>query len=130
MKITFKFSPFNWFRLLADHAEKSLEDNKTRLSKRDLDLRNTTDRVLQLETQVAESQRQVQLQHDEISRLRNTLASLDQEKDALQASVEDKTERIVRLEEELITKVPSQSCSAENFKMKKKKKEKKKKENS
>ena len=89
--------PFS-LRLLAEQAERSLEDSQARLALREGSLRTTEDAVAQLEQQVQDLQRTNATDLDEITRLRATISSLDREKDLLQSEVDDKTERMVQLE--------------------------------
>lgn len=66
---------------------------------------------------LAELSRHGSSQSDEVAVLQNAIASLDREKDALQDAVDQKTESMVLLQEQLHSKVAkiSQSCSQGTF---------------
>jgi len=91
--------------LLAEQAERSLQDNQTRLNLRESDLLASSDHVHQLESLVSDLQHTSHADQEEIRRLRSTIAALDNEKDTLQIGVDDRTEKLVNLETDLTAKV-------------------------
>ncbi|KAK2148603.1 hypothetical protein LSH36_489g00052 [Paralvinella palmiformis] len=91
-------------RHLTEQAERSLQDAQKHLSRRESDLEISSDHIHQLEVRIADLQHTSLADQDEIRRLRNTIASLDQEKDNLAMGVDEKTERIVTLEQDLSVK--------------------------
>lgn len=54
---------------------------------------------------------------EEISKLRLTISALDREKDNLQIEIDDKAEKLVQLEEELLLKVIKTKESTSNPKL-------------
>ena len=91
-------------KLLADQAERSLEDHQVRLARKEADLRNNEEKVIQLEVQVNDLQRSYQNNLEDMSKLRSTVGALDQEKDHLQSHVDDKAERIVDMSNRIAMK--------------------------
>jgi len=98
-------------RHLTEQAERSLQDAQKHLSRRESDLEISSDHIHQLEVRIADLQHTSLADQDEIRRLRNTIASLDQEKDNLAMGVDEKTERIVTLEQDLSVKVLHESMT-------------------
>ena len=88
-------------RLLGEQAERNLEDAHKRLSQKESELMNTQSQIRLTEDKV------VGLAHypEEVIKLKSTISSLDREKDVLQMDMDEKTERLVQLEEELLLKV-------------------------
>ena len=92
-------------RLLAEETEKSLEDAQKRLSRRERDLLSQEERGTALEDRCAELNRANQMAKDEIVTLRATISAMDREKDSLQHTVDEKTEKIAHLNEDILQKV-------------------------
>ncbi|XP_070554439.1 centrosomal protein of 135 kDa-like isoform X2 [Ptychodera flava] len=88
-------------RLLAEQAERSLEDHQRRLTKKTGELQAAEDLASRLEERLSEVTTTNTVQREEIANLRGTIASLDKEKDLLQTAVDEKTEKIVILETDL-----------------------------
>ncbi|XP_076445989.1 centrosomal protein of 135 kDa-like isoform X2 [Babylonia areolata] len=88
-------------KLLVEEAEKSLDETKHRLSRREKELHSMEQRSAALEDQLAQAQRCTAGQRDEISAMRNTLAAVDREKDGLQMAVDDKAEKVSMMNAEL-----------------------------
>jgi len=91
--------------MLAEETEKSLEETQKKLARRDKELQSQEDRCLTLEERNAELTRANQIAREEISNLRMTISSLDREKDSLQHGVDDKTEKMARLSDDMLQKV-------------------------
>ncbi|KAK3100318.1 hypothetical protein FSP39_018085 [Pinctada imbricata] len=91
-------------KLLAEETEKSLEETQKRLSRRDRDLQSTEERCVMLEDRCADLNRGNQMARDEISTLHATINAMDREKDSLQHTVDDKTEKIANLNEDILQK--------------------------
>ena len=91
--------------MLAEQSERSLGDTQSRLTKTASELRGAEEKAMRLDDQVSDLTRQEQRDRDEISRLKMTISALDREKDALQSTVDEKTERIALLTDELGNRV-------------------------
>ncbi|XP_006816961.1 centrosomal protein of 135 kDa [Saccoglossus kowalevskii] len=89
-------------RLLAEQAERSLEDHQRRLNKKSGELQASQELSDRLEKKLGEVSDSNSANRGEIAQLRGTIASLDREKDILQVTVDEKTEKIVALETELL----------------------------
>jgi chromosome segregation ATPase len=89
---------------LTDQAERSLDEQQRRLSRKETDLRTVNEKYKILEDRMADLSRINQDTRDEVSRLRATIGALDREKDSLQAMIDDKTERLAMLDDEFKTK--------------------------
>ena len=96
---------FWYFRLLAEETEKSLEDTQKRLGRREHTVQEQEEKILQLEERCAELNRVLHNTKDEAGQQRMTISSLDREKDGLQLAIDEKTEKIARLNEDLLAKV-------------------------
>lgn len=96
---------FNYHRLIAEETEKSLEDSQKRLSQRERELHNQEERGLALEEKCGELKRALEIAKDDISQLRATINAMDREKDSLQHTVDEKTEKIAHLNEDILHKV-------------------------
>lgn len=103
-KIT-KMLFFDYHRLIAEETEKSLEDSQKRLSQRERELHNQEERGLALEEKCGELKRALEIAKDDISQLRATINAMDREKDSLQHTVDEKTEKIAHLNEDILHKV-------------------------
>ncbi|XP_077983787.1 centrosomal protein of 135 kDa-like [Glandiceps talaboti] len=91
-------------RLLAEQAERSLEDHQRRLTKKSGDLQASQELSSRLEEKLAEVSDANTANRQEIAGLRGTIAALDREKDSLQMTVDEKTEKIVAAENSLLDK--------------------------
>lgn len=96
---------FDYHRLIAEETEKSLEDSQKRLSQRERELHNQEERGLALEEKCGELKRALEIAKDDISQLRATINAMDREKDSLQHTVDEKTEKIAHLNEDILHKV-------------------------
>ena len=94
----------NRHRLLAEQAERSLEEQTLALDRKEIELRNAEDKLATLERHVDTLSVTSKGDRDEITTLRATIAALDREKDVLQAAVDEKTEKVAQLEEALYSK--------------------------
>ena len=92
-------------RLLVEEAEKALDETRHRLARREKALQKQEERCASLEDQLTHTQHNLAVQRDELSAMRATLAAVDREKDSLQMSVDDKTEKVSMLNAELNEKV-------------------------
>ncbi|XP_036377258.1 centrosomal protein of 135 kDa isoform X2 [Megalops cyprinoides] len=86
-------------RLLQEQVEQSLSDCQHRLSVKTDELHAAHAQIQKLEEQIGELSRR-----EQVTALQKTLTFLDREKDALQDAVDQKTERIVVLQDELASK--------------------------
>ncbi|GAB1601649.1 centrosomal protein of 135 kDa-like [Argonauta hians] len=91
-------------RLLAEESERSLSDIQRRLKHREDDLRTQSAKMNNLEEQLQEYEKISHQNHNEISQLQSTINALDREKDSLQMTVDEKTERLASFREELLLK--------------------------
>ncbi|XP_052721801.1 centrosomal protein of 135 kDa-like isoform X1 [Crassostrea angulata] len=91
-------------KLIAEETEKSLEDSQKRLSHRERELHNQEERGLALEEKCGELKRALEIAKDDISQLRATINAMDREKDSLQHTVDEKTEKIAHLNEDILHK--------------------------
>ncbi len=88
-------------RLLTEQAERTLDDNTATLNRKEQELRSTEDKMTTLEHQLDSMTVTSRGDRDEITTLRATIAALDREKDLLQGQVDERTERIAQLEQDL-----------------------------
>ncbi|KAL8598704.1 hypothetical protein ACOMHN_033268 [Nucella lapillus] len=88
-------------RLLVEDAEKSLDEARHRLARREKELQSQQERCAALEDQLSHTQHSLTVQRDEFSAMRSTLVSVDREKDALQMAVDEKTEKVSVMNAEL-----------------------------
>jgi len=79
--------------VLADQAERAAKDQQALLEHKDSDLRSMEEHIRLLEEQVSSLKRVSDTDRDELSKLRETVAELDREKDELQIAVDEKTEQ-------------------------------------
>ncbi len=100
----FRTNSIKHCRLLAQQAERSLQEQTHNLNAREAELRNADEKIAALETRIATVSAATQGDLDEMTALRTTISALDREKDALQAAVDEKTEKVVQLEEALYAK--------------------------
>ncbi|XP_076808288.1 centrosomal protein of 135 kDa-like isoform X2 [Clavelina lepadiformis] len=88
-------------RALKTQVEASLDNTQRNLSRKSTDLALSEDRVRTLENRVSELLDTASKQTEEAAGLRATATSLDREKDALQAALDERTERAASLDEQL-----------------------------
>ncbi|XP_053399484.1 centrosomal protein of 135 kDa-like isoform X2 [Mercenaria mercenaria] len=91
-------------KMLAEETERGLEDTQKRLARRESELAAQEERCARLEDRIAELQRTLAHSTDENSDIRRTVSQLDREKDNLQINVDEKTEKIANLNEEVLLK--------------------------
>ena len=102
-------------RMIAEETEKSLEDTQKRLSMRERELHNQEERGVALEDKCQELKRALEIAKDDISQLRVTINSMDREKDSLQHTVDEKTEKIAHLNEDILLKVTHKQFSSDIY---------------
>ena len=90
--------------MLAEETERGLEDTQKRLNRRESELSAQEERCNRLEERIAELQRGLTINKDENNDLRSTASKLDREKDSLQINVDEKTEKMANLNEEILLK--------------------------
>ena len=93
------------FRVIADQAERSLQEHQQRLNKKEGDLRLLEERCARQDERINDLQRAIRIKEEDVVHLRGTINAIDSEKDALQITVDEKTERIAELEQDSIDKV-------------------------
>ncbi|XP_035680916.1 centrosomal protein of 135 kDa-like isoform X2 [Branchiostoma floridae] len=91
-------------RLLAEQTEASLEDCQRRLTRKVGELQQAEERGHSQAERIDDMNRVTANLKDEIAQLRGAVSSLDREKDGLQMNVDEKTERVVGLEENVANK--------------------------
>ncbi|OWF52870.1 centrosomal protein of 135 kDa-like isoform X1 [Mizuhopecten yessoensis] len=91
-------------KMLAEETEKSLEETQKRLNNNEKNLHLQGNRNAEVEDRNSELSRSNQLSREEIAQLRTTISALDREKDSLQHAVDDKTERMARLTDDILHK--------------------------
>ncbi|XP_066287957.1 centrosomal protein of 135 kDa-like isoform X2 [Branchiostoma lanceolatum] len=91
-------------RLLAEQTEASLEDCQRRLTRKVGELQQAEERGHSQAERIDDLTRVTANLKDEIAQLRGAVSSLDREKDGLQMNVDEKTERVVGLEENVVNK--------------------------
>ena len=101
--------------MIAEETEKSLEDTQKRLSMRERELHNQEERGVALEDKCQELKRALEIAKDDISQLRVTINSMDREKDSLQHTVDEKTEKIAHLNEDILLKVTHKQFSSDIY---------------
>lgn len=74
-------------RTLQEQTDRALADSQGQLHQSEIEVRNSQERVTQLEKDRARLDQEVARLKDEISVIRATLAQVDQEKDGLLVSV-------------------------------------------
>uniref|UniRef100_A0A3Q1FNH4 Centrosomal protein 135 n=1 Tax=Acanthochromis polyacanthus TaxID=80966 RepID=A0A3Q1FNH4_9TELE len=96
----------NALRLLQEQMEQSLSDTQHRLSVKMNELHAAHEQIEKLEQRMGEYLSQQSSKHrEEVAVLHKSVSALDREKDALQDEVDQKTEKLVVLQEELSKKV-------------------------
>ncbi|XP_019624383.1 PREDICTED: centrosomal protein of 135 kDa-like [Branchiostoma belcheri] len=91
-------------RLLAEQTEASLEDCQRRLTRKVGELQQAEERGHTQAERIDDLTRVSTNLKDEVAQLRGAVSSLDREKDGLQMNVDEKTERVVGLEENVANK--------------------------
>ncbi|WAQ97982.1 CP135-like protein [Mya arenaria] len=91
-------------KMLAEETDRGLEETQKRLARRESELNAQEERCARLEERIGELQRVIARSGDENSGLRGTISQLDREKDNLQISVDEKTEKVANLNEEVLLK--------------------------
>ncbi|XP_007259577.3 centrosomal protein of 135 kDa isoform X1 [Astyanax mexicanus] len=91
-------------RLLQEQMEKSLAEIQHRLSVKTNEIQVAHQQIDKLEEKITELSRHGSSQNDEVAALHSAIASLDHEKDALQEIVDQKTESMVLLQDQLQVK--------------------------
>ncbi|KAL1022602.1 hypothetical protein UPYG_G00029760 [Umbra pygmaea] len=94
----------NALRLLQEQIEQSLFDTQRRLSVKTNELHAAQQQIDKLEETIAELNHRGSLHKDDVATLQKTVSAMDQEKDALQDDVDQKTESMALLQEELSRK--------------------------
>ena len=77
-----------------DQAEQAAAISKQQVAARDAEVSRLQAELGDLDARLSEVQRSHTAQHDEIGRLRGTIAALDADKDGLQTAVDDKAEAL------------------------------------
>uniref|UniRef100_A0A8D3DN38 Centrosomal protein of 135 kDa n=1 Tax=Scophthalmus maximus TaxID=52904 RepID=A0A8D3DN38_SCOMX len=93
------------FLLLQEQMEQSLSDTQHRLSVKMNELHNAHQQIEKLEKRMGELNQRGSKHKEEVAVLQKSISALDREKDALQDEVDQKTEKLVALQEELSKKV-------------------------
>ncbi|XP_028406798.1 centrosomal protein of 135 kDa-like isoform X2 [Dendronephthya gigantea] len=88
----------NKMRLIAEQAERSVEDCQRQLARKNDDLRENDEKLESMEERIDEMEKVNSALRQDIVKLRGTVKSLDIEKDNLQQQVDEKTERVMALE--------------------------------
>nr|CAB3229903.1 centrosomal protein of 135 kDa [Phallusia mammillata] len=88
-------------KMVKSQVDVSLDNTQRNLSRKSTDLALAEDRIRQLENRVSELLDVSSKQTEDAATLRATTTALDREKDALQAALDERTERAAALEEQL-----------------------------
>ncbi|XP_066998908.2 centrosomal protein of 135 kDa [Anabrus simplex] len=95
---------YNQIKSLHEQCERALGDCQGQLTQSELELTSAQDRIRELERDRACLDREVSNLKNDRTILRGQLAQLDQEKDGLVINLDDRTERVAVLEQELKAK--------------------------
>uniref|UniRef100_A0A4W3IKG4 Centrosomal protein 135 n=1 Tax=Callorhinchus milii TaxID=7868 RepID=A0A4W3IKG4_CALMI len=90
-------------QLINEQLEKSLTDSQHRLSAKNNELQSIQDQIDQQEDRLGNGSI-YSAQRDEMNLLRSTISALDKEKDFLQEAMDEKTERVANLEDNMAKK--------------------------
>uniref|UniRef100_A0A671TXR5 Centrosomal protein 135 n=1 Tax=Sparus aurata TaxID=8175 RepID=A0A671TXR5_SPAAU len=90
----------NALRLLQEQMEQSLSDTQHRLSVKMSELHAAHEQIEKLEERIGELSQHGSKHREEVAVLQKSVSALDREKDALQDEVDQKTEKLVVLEED------------------------------
>lgn len=96
---------FDYYRLIVEEIEKFLEDLQKRLFYREREFYNQEERGFVFEEKCGELKRVLEIVKDDISQFRVIINVMDREKDFLQYIVDDKIEKIVYFNEDILYKV-------------------------
>jgi len=88
-------------RSVKNQLEATANNLQRQLSRKSSELHSAEDRIRGLEDRISEQNEIVSRQNSDITNLRATTTSLDREKDGLQVSLDERTERAVALEDQL-----------------------------
>ncbi|XP_073333060.1 centrosomal protein of 135 kDa [Pagrus major] len=94
----------NALRLLQEQMEQSLSDTQHRLSVKMNELHAAHEQIEKLEERIGELSQHGSRHKEEVAVLHKSISALDREKDTLQDEVDQKTEKLVVLEEETAKK--------------------------
>eukprot|EP00057_Strongylocentrotus_purpuratus_P011253 XP_011665727.1 PREDICTED: testis-specific gene 10 protein isoform X5 [Strongylocentrotus purpuratus] len=89
-------------RLITDQTEHSVEEYQRRLHINSNNLQSAEERIVRLEERITDMNANNALLREEINELRGTVSAIDREKDGIQMAVDEKTERTLDLERELM----------------------------
>uniref|UniRef100_A0A3Q3WID1 Centrosomal protein 135 n=1 Tax=Mola mola TaxID=94237 RepID=A0A3Q3WID1_MOLML len=95
----------NALRLLQEQMEQSLSDTQRMLSVKMNELHAAYEQIEKMENRIGELGQQGSKNKEDVSILQKSIAALDREKDVLQDEVDQKTEKLVALQEENLRKV-------------------------
>ncbi|KAM3619121.1 uncharacterized protein V6R79_003302 [Siganus canaliculatus] len=90
----------NALRLLQEQMEQTLSDVQHRLSVKMNELHAAHQQIERLEEKIGELSQQSSMHKEEVAALHKSISALDSEKDALQDEVDQKTEKLVLLQED------------------------------
>ncbi|KAI3369003.1 hypothetical protein L3Q82_025978, partial [Scortum barcoo] len=91
----------NALRMLHEQMEQSLSDTQHRLSVKMNELRAAHEQIEKLEEKIGELSQHGSKHKEEVAVLHKSISTLDREKDVLQDEVDQKTEKLVAIQEEL-----------------------------
>uniref|UniRef100_A0A671TVH7 Centrosomal protein 135 n=1 Tax=Sparus aurata TaxID=8175 RepID=A0A671TVH7_SPAAU len=102
------------FVLLQEQMEQSLSDTQHRLSVKMSELHAAHEQIEKLEERIGELSQHGSKHREEVAVLQKSVSALDREKDALQDEVDQKTEKLVVLEEDNAKKVVTTITNMDN----------------
>ncbi|XP_045329939.1 centrosomal protein of 135 kDa isoform X1 [Leopardus geoffroyi] len=94
----------NSLRLVNEQLQQSLDDCQHRLSKKRGELESAQSQINLLEEKIGKLHLQMTSQSEEAHVMKKTIGAIDKEKDFLQETVDEKTEKIANLQENLANK--------------------------
>ncbi|XP_058578506.1 centrosomal protein of 135 kDa isoform X1 [Neofelis nebulosa] len=94
----------NSLRLVNEQLQQSLDDCQHRLSKKRGELESAQSQIKLLEEKIGKLHLQMTSQSEEAHVMKKTIGAIDKEKDFLQETVDEKTEKIANLQENLANK--------------------------
>ncbi|XP_030057256.1 testis-specific gene 10 protein isoform X2 [Microcaecilia unicolor] len=97
-------SDSNSLRLMNDKTQRALAETQRRLSVKNNELQMAQEKIGCFEEKLAELTNLSIAHREEISLLKSSVSELDKEKDSLLDNMDDKTEKLISLEENLKTK--------------------------
>uniref|UniRef100_A0A670YCB8 Centrosomal protein 135 n=1 Tax=Pseudonaja textilis TaxID=8673 RepID=A0A670YCB8_PSETE len=95
----------NSLKLLNEQIQKSLDEIQHQLTLKENELQSAQEEIEILEDKIDTLQNKSLSQNESLILLRSTVNALDKEKDSLQESIDEKTEKIAYLEDNLANKV-------------------------